>query len=217
MKFWHILSVLSAGAAFTILVTLASMAAGLIVGLAAAMLSRIRWKPVQLFLLAFTFVFRGIPVLVLLFIIFFGLPGIGVKVAPFLSMVLTLGLISGAYLAEIFRGAMNSVNQDEILAAEAMGMTRLQGFVYIMLPQMFRFSIPGMINEFTSVLKYSPFAYTVGIPEIMKQAMSLTPMTLQGLQVYLAVGIIYFLIYKACLILFMALEKRYRIPGLSIS
>lgn len=215
MTFWQILQVLAAGAGFTILVAVASMAAGLLVGLTAAMLSRVRWKPVQHLLLAFTFVFRGIPVLVLLFIVFFGLPGIGIRVPPFLSMVLTLGLISGAYLAEIFRGAMNAVNRDEILAAEAMGMTRSQGFLYIMLPQMFRFSIPGMINEFTSVLKYTPFAYTVGIPEIMKQAMGLTPMILRGIEVYLAVGIIYFIIYKVCLMLFLALEKRYRIPGLS--
>jgi polar amino acid transport system permease protein len=216
MTFWHIIQLLAAGAGFTILVAVASMAAGMLVGLTAALLSRIRWKPVQQLLLAFTFVFRGIPVLVLLFIVFFGLPGIGIRVPPFLSMVVTLGLISGAYLAEIFRGAMNAVNRDEVLAAEAMGMTRAQGFLYIMLPQMFRFSIPGMINEFTSVLKYTPFAYTVGIPEIMKQAMGLTSVTLRGLEVYLAVGIIYFVIYKVCLIFFMALEKRYRIPGLSL-
>ena len=215
MTFWQILEVLAAGAGFTILVTVASMTAGLLVGLAAAMLSRIRWKPVQYLLVAFAFIFRGMPVLVLLFIVFFGLPSIGIRVSPFLSMVLSLGLISGAYLSEIFRGAMNAVNGDEMLAAEAMGMTRAQGFLYIMLPQMFRFSIPGMINEFTSILKYSPFAYTVGIPEIMKQAMSLTPMIMRGLEVYLAVGIIYFIIYKVCLILFMALEKRFRIPGLS--
>jgi polar amino acid transport system permease protein len=215
MTFWQILQVLATGAVFTILVTAASMGTGLLIGLAAAMLSRIRWKPVQRLLVAFTFIFRGVPVLVLLFIVFFGLPGIGIRVPPFLSMVLTLGLISGAYLAEIFRGAMNSVNRDEILAAEAMGMTRTQGFMYIMLPQMFRFSIPGMINEFTSILKYTPFAYTVGIPEIMKQAMSLTPMIMRGLEVYLAVGIIYFVIYKLCLMCFTVLEKRYRIPGLS--
>ena len=215
MTFWHILQVLATGAGFTILVTVASIVAGLLVGLAAAMLSRLPFKPVQHLLVAFTFIFRGVPVLVLLFIVFFGLPGIGIRVSPFLSMVLSLGLISGAYLADIFRGAMNSVNRDEIAAAEAMGMTRVQGFLYIMLPQMFRFSIPGMINEFTSILKYSPFAYTVGIPEIMKQAMSLTPMILRGMEVYLAVGIIYFVIYKLFLMFFMVLEKRYRIPGLS--
>lgn len=215
MNFWHILRVLAEGAGYTILVTLACMGASLMIGLTAALLSRLHWKAVQLVLGAFTFVFRGVPVLVLLFVVFFGLPGLGIRVSPFLSMVLSLGVISGAYLAEIFRGAMNAVDAEEILAAEAMGMTRVQSFLYIVLPQMFRFSIPGMINEFTSILKYSPFAYTVGIPEIMKQAMTLTPLILRGVEVYLAVGIIYFIIYRAFLALFMVLEKRFRVPGLS--
>ena len=76
-----------------------------------------------------------------------------------------------------------------------MGMTKLQVLWYIDLPQMLRFSVPGMVNEFTSVLKYSPFAYTVGIPEITKQAIALTSTTLRGVEVYLAVGILYLLVY----------------------
>lgn len=215
MSLFQILKVLASGAGFTILITVASMGAGLCVGLAAAMLGRIPMKPIQLLISSFTFIFRGIPVLVLLFLVFFGLPCIGVRLSPFLSMVLTLGLVSGAFLAEIFRGAMNAVHRDEILVAESAGMTRMQGFLHILLPQMFRFSIPGMINEFTSVLKYTPFAYTVGIPEIMKQAMGLTVMLLRGIEVYLAAGILYFAIYKACVVLLSSLEKRYRIPGLS--
>jgi polar amino acid transport system permease protein len=215
MTFWNILRVLASGAGFTILVTVACTAAALVIGLVAAMLSRLPWRPLQIMLAAYAYVFRGIPVLVLLFIIFFGLPVVGIRLSPFLSMVLSLGLISGAYLSEIFRGAMASVAGDEILAAEAMGMTRVQSFLYIVLPQMVRLSIPGMINEFTSILKYSPFAYTVGIPEIMKEAMGLAAVTLRGVEIYLALGIIYFVIYKVCLLLFMALEKRYRIPGLS--
>jgi len=215
MDFWQIIIVLGRGAGYTILVTVASISAGLAVGLLMAVLSRLNWEPLNLFLTTYTYVFRSIPVLVLLFIVFFGLPGIGIRIAPFISIVLTLGLISGAYLAEIFRGSIAAVEASEILAAEAMGMTKVQCFLYVIFPQMFRMSIPSMINEFTSVLKYTPFAYTVGIPEIMKQAMSLTPMILRGLEVYLAVGIIYFVIYKVCLMLFMSLEKRYRIPGLS--
>jgi polar amino acid transport system permease protein len=215
MTLWQILGVLAKGAGFTILVTLACIGAGLAVGLTAALLSRLHWKPLHRMLAVFTFVFRGIPVLVLLFLVFFGLPATGIRMSPFLAMVLSLGLISGAYLAEIFRGAMNAVEPEEILAAEAMGMTRVQAFRHVVLPQMVRFSVPGMINEFTSVLKYSPFAYTVGIPEIMKEAMSLTPMILQGVEVYLAVGIIYFVIYRVFLALFTTIEKRYRVPGLA--
>jgi polar amino acid transport system permease protein len=215
MTFWGILTALAKGAGYTILVTIASVSAGLAIGLLMAVLSRLQWKALKLFLAAYTYVFRSVPVLVLLFIVFFGLPGIGLRVAPFLAMVLSLGLISGAYLAEIFRGAMSAVDREEILAAEAMGMSRGQSFRYIILPQMLRMSIPGMINEFTSILKYTPFAYTVGIPEIMKEAMSLAAVTLRGVEIYLAAGIIYFAIYKLFVILFMAIEKKLRVLGLA--
>jgi polar amino acid transport system permease protein len=157
---------------------------------------------------------RGIPVLVLLFIVFFGLPGIGVQVPPLVSMMLSLGLISGAYLGEVFRGALNAVDPNEIMAAESMGLSPTQILLAIELPQMLRFSVPGMINEFTTVLKYSPFAYTVGIPEIMKQAMALSATTLRGVEIFLAVGLVYFAIYKLLVSLVWALDRRFRIPGL---
>ena len=215
MTFWDILIILARGAGYTILVTVASVSAGLAMGLFLAVLSTLRWKAVSFFLAAYIYVFRSVPALVLLFLVFFGLPGLGIRISPFVSIVLSLGMISGAYLAEIFRGAMAAVDQGEIVAAEASGMNRVQIFLYIIFPQMFRMSIPGMINEFTSVLKYTPFAYTVGIPEIMKEAMSLAVMTLRGLEIYLAVGIIYFIIYRLFVMLFMMLEKNFRIPGLA--
>ncbi len=152
MTFGNILIILAKGAGYTILVTLAGIGAGLAVGLLIAVLQTTKVKAVQLLLAAYTFVFRSIPLLVLLFIVFFGLPGMGIRIPPFLSMVLCLGLVSGAYLAEIFRGAMAAVSRDEITAAEAMGMKRVQIFFYIIWPQMFRMAVPGMVNEFTSVL-----------------------------------------------------------------
>jgi polar amino acid transport system permease protein len=215
MGYTHIFTALAMGVGYTVLVTVVCISTGLAIGMITALLRRLRRKPIDLAIAAFTHVFRSIPVVVLLFIVFFGLPVAGIKVSPLLSMVLSLGFISGAYLSEVFRGAMNSVDTAEITAAEAAGLTGVQTFLYIILPQMFRFSIPGMINEFTSVLKYSPFAYTVGIPEIMKEAMSLTTVTLRGLEIYFAVGILYFLIYKLFCMLFAVLARRYRVPGLS--
>ena len=216
MTFWDLLKILAGGAAYTILLTLASIGAGLAIGLTLAVISMWRRKPVQIFLSVYVYIFRSLPVLVLLFIVFFGLPGMGVRIPPFPAMILTLGLISGAYLSEIFRGAIAAVSANEITAARAAGFSRLQIFYHVILPQMLRMSVPGMINEFTSVLKYTPFAYTVGIPEIMKEAMSLAALTLRGLEIYLAVGILYFVIYKLFVILFAALEKRFRIPGLLV-
>lgn len=196
------------------LVTLVCSATGLVVGLILSSLRRLHFTGITPLIDGYTYVFRGVPVLVLLFIVYFGLPGIGFKVPPLLAMALSLGLVASAYLAEVFRGAFNSVDPAEILAGEAMGMTRLQVLIYIELPQMLRFSVPGMVNEFTTVLKFSPFAYTVGIPEITKQAMTLTATTLRGVEIYLAVGVLYFVIYRTCLVGVQALSKRYQIPGM---
>lgn len=215
MSFLDILILLAQGAGYTVLVTLLCSATGMAVGLAIAILHRLEWSSLTLFLSVFTYVFRGIPVLVLLFIVFFGLPGIGIGVPPLVSMMLSLGLIAGAYLGEVFRGALGSVDANEIVAAEAMGMSRMQTLFHIELPQMLRFSVPGMVNEFTTVLKYSPFAYTVGIPEVMKQAMALSATTLRGVEIYFAVGLVYFAIYKVLVTAVWLLEKRCRVPGLT--
>jgi polar amino acid transport system permease protein len=214
VNFLEILVLLARGAGYTVLVTLACSATGLAVGLAVAMLRRLRLPGVLPLLDVFTYVFRGIPVLVLLFMVYFGLPGIGLKVPPLIAMVLSLGLIAGAYLAEVFRGALDSVDATEILAAEAMGLSRLQVLRLIELPQMLRFAVPGMVNEFTTVLKYSPFAYTVGLPEITKQAMTLTATTQRGIEIYLAVGVMYFAIFRILLVGVRWLERHYRVPGM---
>lgn len=214
LGFFEIVVQLGQGVIYTLLVTLVCSATGMAVGLVTAGMGRLKIVWVKLLINTYTYVFRGVPVLVLLFIVYFGLPSIGIKVAPLLAMALSLGLVSGAYLAEVFRGALDSVDASEILAAESMGMTRLQVFTLIELPQMLRFALPGMVNEFTTVLKYSPFAYTVGIPEITKQAMTLSATSLRGVEIYLAVGLLYFAIFRILLFAVHFIERRYRIPGL---
>lgn len=215
MNFYDILAQLAQGISYTVIVTLVCSATGLVIGLTLASLRRLEIPGVTPIIDTYTYIFRGVPVLVLLFMVYFGLPGIGIKVPPLMAMAMSLGLVTSAYLAEVFRGAFNSVNSVEILAGQAMGMSKLQVLWYIDLPQMLRFSVPGMINEFTSVLKYSPFAYTVGIPEITKQAIALTSTTLRGVEVYFAVGLLYFAIYRILLIGIQLVNRHYQIPGLS--
>jgi len=214
VNFYDILAQLAQGISYTVIVTLVCSATGLVIGLTLASLRRLKISGVTPLIDIYTYIFRGVPVLVLLFMVYFGLPSVGIKVPPLMAMALSLGLVASAYLAEVFRGAFNSVNADEILAGQAMGMSKLQVLWYIDLPQMFRFSVPGMINEFTSVLKYSPFAYTVGIPEITKQAIALTSTTLRGVEIYFAVGILYFAIYRILLFGIQLINRHYQIPGL---
>lgn len=214
MTFYGILAQLAQGISYTLLVTLVCFLTGFVVGLLISSLRRLQLPIVTHLIDAYTYVFRSVPVLVLLFMVYFGLPSLGFKVSPLIAMALSLGLVASAYLAEVFRGAFNSVDPTEIMAAQAMGMSRTQVLFYIEIPQVLRFSLPGMVNEFTSVLKYSPFAYTVGIPEITKQAMMLTATTLQGIEIYLVVGILYFAIYRFFLLSATLLSKRFEIPGM---
>ena len=217
MNLFDIFALLAQGAGYTVLVTVACSITGLVVGLLVTGLRRMAWPWVKPLLDLYAYVFRGVPLLVMLFLVYFGLPGLGIKVSPFLAMILSLGFIAGAYLSEVFRGALDSVGAAEIYAAQAMGFTRFQVLLWIEFPQMLRFSVPGMVNEFTTVLKYSPFAYTVGIPEIMKEAMTLTASTMQGVPIYFALGVLFFLIYRILLIGVRAIERRYQVPGLVLA
>ena len=213
MSFFDILQILLQGAGYTLLITFSCAATALVVGLGIAMARELGGRWVSAVLSALVYVLRGVPMLVLLFIVFFGLPGIGLDVPPLVAMMLSLGLISGAYLSEVFRGALAAVNSNELLAARSMGFSRFQTLRLIKIPQMLRFSVPGMVNELTTVLKYSPFAYTVGLPEITKQGMALVAMTLRGIEIYAAIGLIYFAIYRLLLSAVRAIEKHYAIPG----
>jgi polar amino acid transport system permease protein len=215
MDFLEILRLLSNGVVYTLLVTLVCSATALVFALVMITIRTLGTRSWKWAVDAVVYCLRGVPVLVLLFLVYFGLPLLGIKVPPLAAMALSLGLIGGAYVTEVFRGALDSVDPEELLAAQAIGLSRTQVFRYVQVPQMLRFCAPGVLNEFTSILKYSPFAYTVGIPEITKQATVLAGETLRGVEIYLAAGILYFLIYRSLLILARTVERRFRIPGVT--
>ncbi|ECG8590110.1 amino acid ABC transporter permease [Salmonella enterica subsp. salamae] len=195
----------------TLLVTFTCFLSAFFTGLIVAVLRRLFPFSLKRGLDLLVFILRGVPILIAVFLVYFGLPSIGIHVSPLVAMNLSIGLISGSYLAEVFRGALKLVDPFEITAAKVSGMSRLQIVINIEFPQMLRFSVPGIINEFSSVLKATPFAYTVGISEITKQAMTLTAVTMNGLQIYALSAVLYFIIYKIFVFLAGVLEKRYRI------
>ena len=213
MSFADIVLTLLRGAGYTLLITFSCAATAMVVGLAIAMARELGGKWVGALLSALVYVLRGVPMLVLLFIVFFGLPSIGLDVPPLVAMMLSLGLISGAYLSEVFRGSLAAINPNEVLAAQSMGFTRFETLRLIKIPQMMRFSVPGMVNELTTVLKFSPFAYTVGIPEITKQAMALVATTMRGIEIYVAIGLIYFAIYRLMLSGVRWIDRHYSVAG----
>lgn len=204
------------GARVAILITLLAIGLAVIVGVVVAFL-RIYGSPaVKTAAYGYEWGLRGTPVLVLLFMIYFGLPAIGLNFGPFLSVVIGLGLRSSAYLAQIFRGAIMSIGAHQMEAALSIGLTKFQALRYVILAQTVRLAFPGFVNEFTIVLKDSPLAFAVGIAEILSKGRSIIVMTGRPFEIYLACSIIYFVLFYCFYYIFRVLSRRFEIPGFAI-
>lgn len=158
--------------------TLALTALGLLIGFAIGLLLALMrvYGPTEIgwFASGYEKLFRGIPVLVLIFIFSFGIPGLFSYLKPLerpiAGVILALGLRSGAYQSQIFRGAILSVNPGQMEAARAIGMNGFQSFRHIVFPQAIRLAVPSWSNEYAVVIKDSSFAYGVGIIEMTRVA-----------------------------------------------
>ena len=154
----------------TLLLTFGLLAGGLVVGTGIAFLQVYGYRPFRWLCKAYEQVFRGVPILVLMLIFHSGLARtFGILLPVFVSALLALALRSGAYQSQIFRGAIQSISSGQMMAARALGMTKLQAIRYVILPQALRLSIPPWTNEFSSVLKDTSIASAIGVLELAKQ------------------------------------------------
>lgn len=200
-----------------ILITVFSMLIGMVLGIAIAFLRIYGKKPMRRAVSVYEWIFRGLPQLVMLFIVYFGLPELGLNLGPFLSVVIALGLCSSAYQAQIYRGAILSIGSEQMEAGLSLGMTKTKTLFHIILPQAVRLSLPGFTNEFTIVLKDSPLAYAVGITEILKYGRDLIVTSFRPFEIYLACALIYFVLFQIFFYLFKYVASRYTVPGFLIN
>ncbi|MDO5483981.1 MAG: amino acid ABC transporter permease [Desulfovibrionaceae bacterium] len=161
--------------------------------------------------------FRGVPILVLLFLCFGLFLSLGLPANPFVMSCLVLGCTSTAYQSQIFRGAIQSLPQGQLKAARALGMDDTTGITCIVLPQALRLSIPGWANEFSILLKDSAICFVLGTQDIMARTSFVAARTHEHLALYAAAGLIYFLLTLAVLKLLRRLEEKVHVPGYSSS
>ena len=185
------------GTAITIGVTLVALPAGLAVGLALALIHTYGGTWLNRLASAYSLLMRGVPPIVLLFILYFILSGDLVNLSPFWAGSFSLGIVSSAYQMEILRGAMLAVGGGQMTAARAVGMTRLQAVQHILLPQALRLAIPPWSNEASIVLKDSSLVYALGVPEILRRAQQLSATTQQPFLAYGTAALIYFVLVFA--------------------
>lgn len=194
-SFWPL-----AKGALTLSISLAVVAffLGLILAVLTALARLSQSKALRGIARAYVSVIRGTPLLVQLFIIFFGLPSIGITIDPFPSAVIGFSLSVGAYGSEIVRAAILSISKGQWEAAYSLGMSYRLALQRVILPQAARVSVPPLSNSFISLVKDTSLAAVILVPEMFRKAQEITASTYEPLLVYSEVALIYWLI---CLVL----------------
>ena len=139
-------------------------------------------------------VFRGTPLLIQLFFIYYGLPSVGITVSNTAAAILGLGLNGGAYISEIIRGSLLSISPGQREAAVATGLSRIQSMRFVVLPQAIRVATPPLVNAFSALLKESSLVSVLAITELTRASQLVYTRTFRAFEVYLTVGLLYFLL-----------------------
>lgn len=200
------------GLGVTVFVTIISCFSGTILGSLLALGKIYGNKVISTLVRIFISIIRGTPLLVQLFIIYYGLPSYGIRLAPLTAAVISFIINSGVYQAEYLRGSIQSISGSQLKAAQSIGMTKWQGIRYIILPQALRRVIPAWTNEFIYMIKYSSLAYVIGAKELMTEAKLLASRNYQFFNVYFLVALIYLAVIMFFVYLFNRLEKKVTIP-----
>ena len=163
---------------------------------------------------AYVAAIRGTPLLVQLFILFFGLPQFGIMLPAFVCGVLGLGIYAGAYVSEVVRGAIQSIDRGQMEAARSIGMGYPQAMLSVILPQAVVRMIPPLGNEFIALIKNSALVSLLTIHDVMHEGQQIISVTYRSLEIYLAIAAIYFVLTGAATLALRHIEKRLRAGGM---
>lgn len=209
-----------AGLKTTALLAIVSGVLGTTLGLiaAAGRLSRFRWLSVVVG--SYTTIIRGVPELLVILLIYFGgtaavsgLFGRYVEINAFLAGVVSITIVSGAYMAEIFRGAVLSIPEGQVEAARSLGLHPWKIWGLVILPQMMRIALPALANQWISRIKETSLISIVGLTDIMRVASIGAGSMRAPLTFYLTATALYLMLTTMALISFNLLERRFAVPG----
>lgn len=204
------------GTKITLLLTFGTLLIGLIIGLPVSLIRVYGGRWFRSIIVGYIALFRGTPLLVQLFLVYYGLPDIGVVFSRFFAAVVTLGLNSSAYQAEYFRGALQAVGQGQMIAARAIGMSKFKAICFIILPQAVKLVLPAWSNEIVSILKYTAVVFLIAVPDLMGQAKVLSGRYYEPIPIYMTVAVIYFVLVVITSYLLRMLMRKLETPGLEM-
>lgn len=196
------------GADFTVGLSLGGMFFGLLLGFGLALMRLSSLKVLSWTARVYVSFFRGTPLLVQLFVIYYGLPQLGLELDPLPAALIGLSLNMAAYACEILRAAISSIDRGQWEAAASIGMTRSQAMRRAILPQAARTALPPLGNSFISLVKDTALAATIQVPELFRQAQLITARTFEVFTLYLAAALIYWVLSSLLAHLQHRLEAR---------
>jgi ectoine/hydroxyectoine ABC transporter permease protein EhuC len=180
------------GALITIQLSFLSMVCGICVGLLVALGRLSGIKPLDWLLQVYLEVWRNVPLIVQLLVIYFTLPEIGIRLPAFWAGVLGLSLNLGAYLSEVFRAAIASIDKGQVDAAISIGMSRFTAFRRVVLPQALLIAVPTLGGYFVSLLKDSALVSFIAVNELLRNGTIIISSTFRSMEIYAMVAMIYF-------------------------
>lgn len=204
------------GTGVTLQMTVIALMLGIIIGLPVGVARVYGNSWLSRLMQTYIAIFRGTPLLIQLFVVYYGLPDVGLTLSRLAAAFVTLGLNSGAYQAEYLRGALQAVGEGQMTAARAIGMSKFKAIRHIVLPQALRLVIPAWSNEMISMIKYTSVVFLIAVPDLMGQAKILAGRYYNPIEIYLAVAVVYLVLVAIATLLLHALERRLRIPGLEM-
>ncbi|WP_211453267.1 amino acid ABC transporter permease [Collimonas antrihumi] len=205
---------LAHGALVTVEITSASLLMGCVLGLLVGMgrldpSKRVRYGLCTTYV---TFI-RGTPLLVQLFLLFFGLPELNILLPAFVCGILGLGIYSGAYVSEIVRGAIQSIEKGQMEAARSLGMSAGTAMRTIILPQAVVRMIPPLGNEFIALIKNSALVSLLTIADLMHEGQKIISVSYRSLEVYLAIALVYLVLTSLTSMALQRIERHLRAGG----
>ena len=201
------------GAGVTIELTVVGLAIGFVLGLLLALARAYGLRWLKAFAIGYIELFRGTPLLVQLFLIYYGLPSLGLTLSQTLSAYLALGLNSAAYQAEYFRGSIQAIGASQMTAGRSIGLSRWKTIWYVILPQALRLMIPSWSNEPISLLKTTAVVFLIAVQDLMAKAKRAATVTYDPIGSYLAVAVVYLVMVFILNWGLKYLERKTRIPG----
>lgn len=207
---WNSLPLLLAGAGVTIEITAIAVGLGFVFGLITSVCRLSGVKILNILAVCYVNIIRGTPLLVQIFLIYFALPMIiGERINPFVAAVAACSVNSGAYVAEIFRAGIQSVDRGQMEAGRSLGLSWMQTMRYIILPQAFKHVIPPLGNEFISMTKETSLVSVIGFEELTRRGQLIIAKTYGSFEIWLTVAFIYLIMTFTIAQLVSYLERRF--------